>query len=223
MNPRYRTNSQQSLPTVSGSVPRPHAKMGGRPVSHSTSASSVALSYRANYQPYGSRSDRHATTSCQADGVCVRILIVIAYFVTVTFGAGFLTFWYSSLWIPHVSQMFKNESYGNITRSHLDPSVNETALWTILCILFFVLGFFAIRFIFCITNSSRIDLSRGRLFLFFFFFFYLSWSRFHFLWLSSHCVKCIHPCVPRRVRRSTSDLTMFVPLEIILETLTFPD
>jgi len=113
MNSRYRANSAQSLPTVSGSVPRPHVKMGGRPVSHATSASSVALSYRANYQPYGSRADRQSGVRCNAESDCIRILIVVAYFVTVTFGAGFLTFFYASLWIPNVSQIFLNGTYGN--------------------------------------------------------------------------------------------------------------
>ena len=41
MNSRYRANSAQSLPTVSGSVPRPHVKMGGNVWSN--------LTYKVNW------------------------------------------------------------------------------------------------------------------------------------------------------------------------------
>jgi len=109
MNSRLRTNSAQSLPTISASVPRPLGKPGGRQVTHSSSASSVPLSYRTNYQPPRAENQ---PGQCQTEHDSLRALILFIYFVTVTLGAGLLAFWYSRFWVPHLSQLYSNNTYG---------------------------------------------------------------------------------------------------------------
>ena len=65
--------------------------------------------------------DRNSGVRCNSESDFIRVLVVVAYFVTVTFGAGFLTFFYGSLWIPNVSQIFINSTYG-IMRLGLNDS-----------------------------------------------------------------------------------------------------